>query len=114
MKMKGTEKQIKWAEDIKAKMNFNELKTKAINPMVAKGVNFVEAIENAEFWILYRDHAAGDIVRDLFKGGILVRGAGYTDKAKADVTTGIITTTKEKIIDDGKGGHIEIVVTDQE
>lgn len=50
--MNGTEKQIKWAEDIKAGMDFDSAKTAfAGNKPALKALAFIENIDSAKWWI---------------------------------------------------------------
>ena len=107
--MKGTEKQIKWAEDIKKGMTpeFNEMieKFKTIIPAI-KVIEYIQALDYATFWIDHRKETVQDLLMQITRG-LTIRGDKYSHTAKVDQTTGIITVTWTEIVGDGKGGHFE-------
>jgi hypothetical protein len=45
------------------------------------------------------------IMDKFLKGGLLVKGWQYSERATIDMTTGVITITWTEIVQDGKGGH---------
>ena len=104
--MRGTEKQIKWAEDIREKImaDFDALK---LNEIGKKAVDYISDIEEAEFWIDHRDCQGLTLLQMLSKGTLRVKGLGYGHTAKIDPQDGRITMTWEEIVSDGKGGHKE-------
>ena len=103
--MTGSEKQVKWAKDIKSNLDFNSIKNQvAGNDAAIKVIEFIENNEYASFWIDYRDHQVTDLLRAISTTGLRIRGFGFDHKAKVD-QTGQITITWEEIISDGKGGY---------
>lgn len=113
--MKGSEKQIKWAETIKASKDFSQWlgkgKDEAANAVLAKAVAFIEAIDAAAFWIDNRDRTEQAIITDLLAGRLQPKGWQHDQKAKIDMSTGVITLTETVIVSDGRGGHKETKVT---
>jgi len=108
--MKGSEKQIKWAEAIKNKMqpNFEDLQSKVNgNAPANKAINYINNLDNATFWIDNRSNTPTDMLRKLCGHGLKIRGNGYSHVAKIDQVTGKITITWDEIISDGKGGYKE-------
>lgn len=109
--MKGSEKQIAWAEKIKIGMtdDFNIILAQVSgNQNAVKTVNFIKNIEHASFWIDSRKDTPTDMLRNICgKNGLSVRGSGYSHSATVDQTTGVITITWTEIVSDGKGGHKE-------
>lgn len=113
--MNGSEKQIKWAETIKAGKDFSQWlgkgKDDAANAVLAKAIAFVESIDVAVFWIDNRDRTEQMIVTDLLAGRLQPKGWQHDQKAKIDMATGVITLTETVIVSDGRGGHKETKVT---
>lgn len=75
--MNGSEKQIKWAEDIKTKMmpEFDNIKQRLSgNTIGIKAVDFVTNIDSAKFWIDNRSSNAMSILMSLQKGSLRLRG----------------------------------------
>jgi hypothetical protein len=109
-KMLGSQKQIKWAEDIRqGKLeDFAKLEARALNGIAHKAISYIRDNEQASFWIDYRTASAADMLRSLLTGGISVWGFNFDRKAKLDPQTGTITVTWEEIVNDGKGGHKEV------
>lgn len=106
--MNGSEKQIKWAEDIKSKMDFAKLRKMVNgNPIAIKAIEYVENNECASFWIEYKNYSTMQLMDQLLTSGLLIKGANYDHRAKMDKATGAITITWEEIVQDGKGGHKE-------
>lgn len=99
--MNGSQKQVKWAEDIKASKNFDQFVTAARNEqakiIVTKAVDFVKNIESASFWIDYRDYAEMDIFNSLMRGNLKVNGLGENATAKMS-PDGEITITEKSLI----------------
>ncbi len=102
--MQGSEKQIKWAQDIKAKMT--EEAQNYLGKVEAYDVviNKILSIDHAEFWIDYRDYSLQHILQSL-PSGIRVKGFGFSNTLKADKKTLELTETWDEIVADGKGGH---------
>ena len=94
--MKGSEKQIKWAKEIKRQIEtgfkkFND------HPVMNKATDYILNIENAGFWIdEARDCTDNPIalVMKFSRGGIRTRGLEFGDLAKIDEKTGEITIDK--------------------
>ena len=93
--MNGSEKQVKWAEEIKASKASEviDLKSRAKNPVAVKAVEYLENNEEAAFWIDNRTSTFDEMFRQLISGGIYTKGSQYDNKAKLDPKTGIITET---------------------
>ena len=88
--MNGSEKQIIWAEQIKAE-KAAELAAKNItNPVMKKGIEFLMSIDSAEFWIDFKEMSSVAMVMDLFKGGLFLRGRNFSDCVKMEQKTGEI------------------------
>lgn len=105
--MKGTEKQIKWAEEIRDKIE-TSLPDMSASPIADKAKQYLLNLDEAAFWIDHRDRTAMDLLRDLIGGGLAIRGFQFSHRAKMDQTTGIITITWNEIVQDGHGGHIVV------
>lgn len=107
--MKGSDKQIKWAEDIKASKatEFSALRSKVISPIGIKALDYIESNDVAKFWIDFRSTSVMDMLNSLLRGGLQIKGAGQSNRAVMDKTTGQITVTWTAIVSDGKGGHSE-------
>ena len=101
--MNGSEKQIKWAEDIKAGKieKFNEIKSHAKLPAGVKLIDYILGQEQASFWIDYRGMTPGEILHLILTSGLMI---GNTT-AKANQSEIVITW--DEIVQDGKGGHLE-------
>jgi len=84
--MKGSEKQIQWASGIRAEMEAqaDKLRSRAKSEAAIKGIEFILGIEDAAFWIDYREHGLEDLLRKLVSVGLRVRGLEYADNAKMD------------------------------
>jgi hypothetical protein len=111
MIMIGSDKQIKWAESIRANQAeaFSKLRAIAIkSPIALKAVNFVEHIDNASFWIDHRQYSAERMIDLLLTVGLQIKGFAFGNVAIMDTKTGVITETWEQIVPDGKGGHKEM------
>ena len=98
--MKGSEKQIKWAEEIKEskESEFETIMSNArpeTQEIVNKAVNFVRNIEDASFWIDLRNVKPIDMLSKMMTTGLQYRGYEYSAKAILDPTTGLITKTWE-------------------
>lgn len=104
--MIGSEKQIKWAEDIKAGKDFEELRIRCNgHPLGIKAIEFVENIRDAKFWIDSRNMTAEQMLAALMGGaGLKVKGSYNSHTAKM-AEDGTITVTWKEIVQDGKGGH---------
>lgn len=109
--MKGSEKQVKWAEAIKASKNFQEWigrgKDDNANQVLVKAVAYFENIQESAFWIDNRDKSEKHLLMKLFDGTLQPKGDGWDRRAKMDKETGVITETWTVIVQDGKGGHKE-------
>lgn len=108
--MLGSQKQIKWAEDIRnGKLaDFEKLGQRALNEIAHKAISYIRDNEQASFWIDYRTVSAADMLRSLLTTGISVWGFNFDRKATIDPKTGTITITWKEIVQDGKGGHEEV------
>lgn len=105
--MIGSEKQIKWAEDIRSKVAA-ALPDMSSNPIADKAKQFLLSIDDAKFWIeVAKDRTPMFLLQDMVQGGLRVKGLGFDHIAKLDQTTGMITITWTDVVADGKGGHVE-------
>lgn len=100
--MKGSEKQIRWAEQIKAGKYFIDLRNRAKSPIAIKILDFVENIDDASFWIKYRNNAPEEMLEEMATLGLQI-----CNKTARYDANGVITITWTKIVQDGKGGHKE-------
>jgi len=91
--MKGSEKQIKWAEDIRAKIE-SEMPNTDGNEIGKKAVDYIMGIDDARFWIDYKEATAIHLLRALAQGTLTIKGADYNDRAQMDAKTGEVTITK--------------------
>ena len=106
--MKGSEKQIKWAESIRDNMDFDSIISQVTNNENAvKTINFIRNIDHATFWIDNKKNTPTDMLRRICGSGLPVRGDGFSHTATVDQETGKITITWTEIVSDGKGGHHE-------
>lgn len=97
--MEGTEKQVQWAEKIKAALNVEDYKGKS--PMMDIAIDFFEGIEDAGWWIEHKGMGLKSLCLQLMKG-LRVGNATYTLSKN-----GKITKKWREIVNDGKGGHYE-------
>ena len=96
--MKGSEKQVKWAEQIKKGKDFNQFLGKgrngAANAVIAKAVGFICSIDSAKFWIDNRNNSEMDIVKSFMSPvGLAISGDDHADKATV-ATDGTITVIR--------------------
>ncbi len=107
--MNGSEKQITWANEIKASKaeQFAALRSKVISSIGTKALDFIESLDSAVFWIDNRDRSATEMLTSLLRGGLSTKGNQSDERATIDQATGIITVTSKAIVQDGKGGHYE-------
>ena len=103
--MKGSEKQIKWAEDIKQEIT-SSWGLANITPPGQKAIDFISGIDDARFWIDNKSNNGLALLQSLAAGHLRVKGSGYSNVAKI-TPDGIITETWDEIVSDGKGGHKE-------
>lgn len=94
--MQGTEKQIRWANDIKAKIEkqAEAFRARAKNDEAHKIIDFILSIDSASFWIDYRDSDFGQLLHNLARHGLRIKGFDFADNAKMDPKTGKITIGK--------------------
>lgn len=94
--MKGSEKQTKWAEEIKTKIETGFAAFTA-HPVIDKATAYVLGIDNASFWIdearYHTDNPIG-LIMAFARDGIRIRGLGFGDLAKIDEQTGEITVSQ--------------------
>ena len=105
--MKGSEKQINWANDIKATFVASAQSLLGKNPHADRAINLILSIDDSNFWITYRENDWRFLLNSLYSTGLSNKGSGYSNNIKADKTTHIIAETWETIVSDGKGGHKE-------
>lgn len=96
----GSEKQIKWAEDIKASLTFDGVLD---HPATKKAMEMILNIERATWWINNRERSGYDMIRAMLTGGLYVDG-GLAEIVKDGSK---ITLTSRVIISDDRGGHVE-------
>jgi hypothetical protein len=82
--MKGSQKQIEWAEKIKANIEAEAKQYRGRKEAYDKMIDFILSIDNASFWIDHRDYGFKTLMTDLYKGGLLIRGTEFSDCAKCD------------------------------
>ena len=106
--MKGSEKQVKWAEEIRDGKDFDAMlghgRNAESNQIIEKAVSYVKNNDNASFWIDYRNSSAMNMLRGLMTEGLSIKGNQHDRLAKM-APDGIITITWREIVQDGKGGH---------
>lgn len=104
--MKGSEKQVAWAKDIKASTDkgFEAFKFRAKNAAANKIIDFIQSQEDARFWIEYRDYSAEMMLMSILKEGLRIKGFTFSENATA-TQDGKITITWEEIVPDGHGGY---------
>lgn len=105
--MNGSEKQVKWAEDIKQDKadEFAQLKERFGKSAAAlKAIEYIEGNEHAAFWIDHRNSSVMEILDSLMRGGVQVKGHNFDHRATM-TPDGTITVTWSEIVQDGKGGH---------
>lgn len=108
MIMEGTKKQIKWANDIKSKMCFEDLRKQFTdNPTAIKVINFVDNLDHATFWIDNRNSDPMTMLNEITRGTLRIHGSSYGHTAKFEQNLNIITITWDEIVSDGHGGHRE-------
>jgi len=107
--MLGSQKQIKWANEIRdGKLaDFAKLEERAKNEIGQKAIAYVRDNEQASFWIDYRAVSASDMVRNLVTTGLQIRGYGFSHNATMNHRSGEIIVSWEEIVQDGRGGHKE-------
>ncbi len=98
--MQGTEKQIKWATDIRDRIAA-ALPDMSSNPVANKAKQYLLGIDDADFWIEVANPimvdgddkgAAFFLLRELTsRRGLAIQGMGYSTRAKMDPKTGEIT-----------------------
>lgn len=64
--MNGSKEQIKWAEDIKK--NFNLMNYFGKDTLLDIAINFINAIDDAEWWIDHREYSAQALCKRLLHG----------------------------------------------
>jgi len=109
--MKGSEKQIKWAEDIKAEKAelFEILRQHVRNEIGTKALDYIQDNEYATFWIDHRNHTPMIMLKSLLTGRFEVKGASFDRKAQIDPDTGVITETWTEMVRDGDRGDVKYV-----
>lgn len=96
--MKGSEKQIQWAEDIKSKM---DLSTDGLTQRGKEIVDWVKKIDDAKWWIDNRDVKSSKKAIEALIAGTFINGKLHVLNPK----TGKIVKKWSEIVSDGKGGH---------
>lgn len=97
--MKGTEKQIKWAMDIKAQYETAAADLKGKSELMDKALELIFGLDESRFWIDNRIHKLDKpydylitMLRRLTgKNGIRYKGNEYSAKVYMDQKTGEIT-----------------------
>lgn len=77
--MKGSEKQIKWASDIKKNIDSQISPLMGKAPHFVKMLSFISSIDNANFWIDIRS-----LMSALISHGLRIKGLDFSDIAKSD------------------------------
>ena len=91
--MNGSEKQVKWAEGIKAAKEdrFATLAAVAKLPAAIKAIEYIHNNQSASFWIDYRLETVDQMLRLLLTGDLHICGTTHDVTAQIDHKTGIIT-----------------------
>ena len=105
--MKGSQKQIAWANDIQATFAESAKTLLGRNADADRAINLILAIDEAQFWIEYRYNTWRDLLRCLYSQGLNLKGSEYSNTIKADKVTHAVTETWQVMVNDGKGGHKE-------
>jgi hypothetical protein len=88
--MIGSEKQIAWANDIKAKIEAEAANYLGKKEAADKMIAFLLSIEYAAFWIENRDDDFRYLFTKLYKNGLMIKGSEFSDCAKCDEDGNII------------------------
>jgi hypothetical protein len=105
--MKGSDKQISWANDIRANLETSAQAIIGKNQHADRAIAAILSIDEATFWIDNKDSNWQYLLNSLYSCGLQNKGREYSNILKADKATHIITETWEVIVSDGKGGHKE-------
>lgn len=100
----GSEKQISWAEDIKASLTFDNVKD---HPVITKAKELIMANDDANWWINNRNRTGYDMIRAMLTGGLMISNRGNAKFAEIAHDGSSITITWTEIVSDDKGGHEE-------
>lgn len=92
--MKGSEKQIVWAEEIKAKIAAEIAPLRGRGAHFDKMMDFILSIEDSRFWIDYRDYSLKTMLSSLVKSGLQTKGFDYAETAKSDASGNISFTNQ--------------------
>ena len=104
--MKGSAKQIAWAEKIQEEKADAAKSIMGKNQAADRVINSILAIDNACFWIDYRNYEWRTMLSSLQREGLRVKGLDHSNIIKIDKSM-TITETWEEIVQDGKGGYME-------
>lgn len=104
--MIGSEKQIAWANEIKAKIEAEAKPLYGKAECFDRILTLILSIDNAKFWIDYRDRNLRSLLGSLSREGLRIKGLDYSNTIKCDATY-TVTETWTEIVSDGKGGHTE-------
>ena len=105
--MRGSEKQIAWAEKIRTEINMkNAFGDQKLTPGAKKAIDFIDSIEDARFWIDHRENKAQALLMELARGTLQVKGSEFSHVAKI-AENDEITVAWNEIVNDNKGGHRE-------
>ena len=96
--LKGSEKQVKWAEDIRQKADWS---TDGLTPRGKEIIDWVKKIDDAKWWIENRDLKTTKDVISALSAGTFINGKAHV----LDQKTGKIVKKWSEIISDGKGGY---------
>lgn len=93
--MKGSEKQVNWAESIREDLK-KEIAEKitASNPILDKAIETILAIDYADYWIDFKDSGIALALKRLANGHLRYKGLGYRDQMGIDQKTGEIFYSK--------------------
>lgn len=102
--MKGSVKQIKWAEDIRAKFETEAQALIGKNAQADKIISAILGIDESAFWIEYRHFDWKFIFNCLGSNGLRNRGAEFSNLIKYDRASGAIVETWDEDVkyDTGK------------
>ena len=76
--MTGTEKQRAWAEKIRASKELEEHAKRSNDPLRSAALEYLQGIEDHNFWIMHRHTTLYDIIYSLVYGsGLVISGSPF-------------------------------------
>ena len=102
--MKGSDKQIKWATDIKEAITWDGVND---HPIITAAKTLICQNDDASWWIDNRNRTGYSMIRSMLTGGLMISNRGNAKTAAIRKDGSAIDITWTEIIADGKGGHHE-------